>query len=198
MSTCPNDRVITTQLYSNDFDFKSEVVKDVFLFSISPRLLRGGRQMGKFRILVLYDSRKCIPRRVFKEFCFCATHVFMFSRKVEGPWPSRSAPQLCGPWMHCPVFVIGPYLWFDVLQRSISFEKPMKYSNGRGYRLRKMIFKWSYISLFSYYKILRIFSYWVSYPSTLVFVVISVKYLSFNKGRVYYIQAAVKWAFRRF
>ena len=44
---------------------------------------------GKFRILVLYDSRKCIPRRVFKEFYFCATHIFLFSRKVEGPWPTR-------------------------------------------------------------------------------------------------------------
>ena len=48
---------------------------------------------GKFCILVLYDSKKCIPRRDFEEFCFCATPVLLFSRKVEGamahPAPSR-------------------------------------------------------------------------------------------------------------
>ena len=38
--------------------------------------------------------RKCIPRRVFKEFYLCTTHVYLFRRKVEETWPTRPPPRL--------------------------------------------------------------------------------------------------------
>ena len=59
---------------------------------VVPKTATGGASIvevgrGKFRILVLWGSGKFIPRRVFKESCFCATNV-LFSRKVKGPWPT--------------------------------------------------------------------------------------------------------------
>ena len=75
------------------------------IYSISPRRLHGGRRRGKFRILVFKNSGKCIPRLVFKEFCFRATSNSLFSRKVEGPWPIRP-PWLHGPCKCIPIFHI--------------------------------------------------------------------------------------------
>ena len=58
------------------------------LYFISPR-------EGEISYLVLQDTRKCIPRRAFKEF-FGATEVVLSSRKVEGSWPTW--PPVCaGP-----------------------------------------------------------------------------------------------------
>ena len=31
----------------------------------------------------------CLPRRVLKEFCFCATNVSFLQQKSGGPWPTR-------------------------------------------------------------------------------------------------------------
>ena len=52
---------------------------------------------GGIRILVLYDPRRCIPRRTFKEFCLVPQiDVVLFSGKVERPWPTWP-PGCTGP-----------------------------------------------------------------------------------------------------
>ena len=157
-------------------DFQSEMAK-VVLYLVPPRGASMADDGGENFVFWFSTTQKTALLDAFSKNFVFVPHMFLCSvEKCRGHGPAVPHPSCAGP--ECTAL----YLWFDVLQQSISFEKLMKYSNGRGYRLRKMVFKWSYISLFSYYKILRIFSYWVSYPSTLVFVVISVKYLSFNKG----------------
>ena len=65
--------------------------------SISQRCLHGGRRRGNSVLWFIL----CLPRRVFKEFCFCATNVFCSARKCRGHGPSVSPPRLRGP---CELF----------------------------------------------------------------------------------------------
>ena len=42
---------------------------------------------GDLVFLVLWDSRKCLPRRVFKKFCFLCHKCFFIQQKSGGTMP---------------------------------------------------------------------------------------------------------------